>query len=311
MTGIIPREWIKHLEWTPGQPQPELPEVPELTPHASKSYNIDDILKGKTFLNTDKDSANNWIGLPNALQQALDFAGPTGIIATMPELIAAKLKADKKHDFWKQWNNVHTEENIGIDTKGRFYKKDEPVLVVVNGGGILTPDRIRIAYAEGLIYHSAKYTDQEFDYLLDGKLPDGKKISLFLLDKIQAGVSNLPHQFGVVMPYTLAQGTASGYYQKKAFVENPLVIARAGGLENLEEYFEKAKGGNNSGDAKDKVGSWHPFNGRDASQAQGRVLFLGSYYGGLSGNFSLSDNGRFVGVAPEAHGAKKQVQRFL
>ena len=63
---------------------------------------------------------------------------------------SAKVKAEKDHDFWQKWYTVHTEENIGIDKKGLFYTQNEPVLVIVNGGGILTPERIKQAYKEGL-----------------------------------------------------------------------------------------------------------------------------------------------------------------
>jgi hypothetical protein len=254
---------------------------------------IDDILKGKTFYDGN---------MPTALQQALDFAGPNGYVATMPELIAAKLKASDDHDFYKNWYAVHTEENIGIDPKGRFYAANEPVLVLVNGGGILTPERIRKAYDEGLINGSAKYSDEEFSDLLDGKLPDGTSIELYSFEDIKRGVSNLPHRFGVVMPYSMAQNTKSTYVGKREFLDNPLAIARNAGLQNLEEYFERAKD-----TSDDTLGCYHPFEGRDASTPQGRVLFLLNYYSyGLGGNYNLYDYGRFVGVAPEARsGARK------
>jgi hypothetical protein len=309
MTRIIPdkdlEKFIQATGWMPGQEVPIRQPVntPNRTqPITSQSIvNIDDILKGKTFF-SEKKKDSNYIGVAVAFQEALDYVGANGYVATMPELIATKLKADKSHDFWQKWYAVHTEENIGIDTKGRFYSANEPVLVVVNGGGILTPDRIMKAYDEGLISNSAKYEPQEFNDLLDGKLGDGSQIELFSFEQIKDGVSDLPHRFGVVMPYSMAQGTKSGYHQKKDFMENPLVIARAGGIENLEAYYEMAKA--SDGD----LGCYHPFSGRDASTPQGRVLFLDlSYYycGGLGGDDNLDYYGRFVGVAPEAPGARK------
>ena len=303
MNPIIPRNLIKHLEWTPGQEMPQHP-VPSIVIPTNAQFSIDNILKGKSVYSEEKDSTNTYyIGVAVALREALEHAGAKGIVATMPELIAAKLKAERNHDFWKQWYTVHTEENIGIDTKGRFYNKDEPVLVVVNGGGILTPERIMKAYAEGLINHSAKYLNEEWENLLDGKLSTGTKIPLYRLEEIKKGVPNLPHQFGVVMPYALAQGTASGYHKKGAFVGNPLVIARAGGSEHLEAYFDLVlqryqEATNNT---RDTVGNHHPFASRDASIPQGRLLFLSNYYNGLNGIINLDSNGRFVGVAPEAH----------
>ncbi|MCF7859200.1 MAG: hypothetical protein K9N07_07745 [Candidatus Cloacimonetes bacterium] len=306
MTRIIPdkdlEKFIQATGWIPGQEIPVRQPVnnPNRTqPITSQSIvNIDDILKGKTFF-SEKKKDGNYIGLAVALGEALDYVGTDGYVATMPELISAKLKAEKSHDFWQKWYAVHTEENIGIDQKGRFYSANEPVLVVVNGGGILTPDRIMKAYGEGLISNSARYENQEFDNLLDGKLADGSQIELFSFEQIKDGVSGLPHRFGVVMPYSIAQGTKSGYHQKKDFMKNPLVIARAGGLENLESYYEMAKA--SDGD----LGCYHPFGGRDASTPQGRVLFLNYSYFGLSGANYLNNYGRFVGVAPEAPSARK------
>jgi len=274
MTRIIPdkelEKYIQATGWMPGQEVPQ--RTPVNNPTRSQStpqglISIDDILKGKTFY-SEKKKDGNYIGVSVALQEALDFAGTNGYVATMPELIAAKLKAEKSHDFWQKWHTVHTEENIGVDQKGRFYTANEPVLVLVNGGGILTPERIMKAYEDGLVSNSVKYDPKEFDDLLDGKLPNGESLDLFKFEEIRDGVSSLPHKFGVVMPYSVAQGTKSGYHQKKEFMENPLVIARAGGVENLESFYEKAKA--SDGD----LGCYHPFGGRDASVAQGRVLFL-------------------------------------
>ena len=298
MTRIIPYELIKHLEWTPDQ---EVPSQPKPVQPLSNNpmYDLDDILKGRTFHSEERDDNGNYIGVVIALQEALDYVGDKGIIATMPEMIAAKVQAEKEHDFWQKWYTVHTEENIGIDKKGIFYNRDDPVLVVINGGGILTPERIKEAYAEGLIGNSAKYREEEFDDLLEGKLPDGTPITLYLFEDIKNGVSNLPHRFGVVMPYETAQGTSSRYHQKKEFLENPLVIARNGGLENLEEYYENAK--YSDGD----LGNYHPFDGRDASVPQGRLLYLNDDYYGLNGHNDLDNNGRFVGVAPEAPSAHR------
>ncbi|MAG52586.1 MAG: hypothetical protein CMH62_01350 [Nanoarchaeota archaeon] len=298
MTRIIPYELIKHLEWTPGQ---EIPAQPEPLQPAldTRDYSLDDILRGKTFYSNERDG-EKYVGLPIALEEALNYAGDEGIVFTMPELIAAKVKADKSHEFWKKWHTVHTEENIGVDKEGKFYTKNKPVVVAVNGGGILTPDRIRQAYNEGLVGNSARYIDDEFDGLLDGRLPDGSSLNLYPYEDIERGISDLPHKFGVVMPYEKAKETESGRHKKKEFLENPLVIVRNGGMENLEAYYEKAKSGG-------KVGNWHVYGrDRDASVPQGRLLFLNvDGCGGLYGVSVLGNVGRFVGVAPEARSARE------
>ena len=302
MTKRIPRNLIEHLGWRPNQTIPLAP-TPAPTPPppaatSSSPFTIEHIIRGTTFY-SDKKEDSKWIGLPIALREALTFATPAGIVASAPEFIAAKTKTEKTHDFWKNWYTVHTEENIGIDKKGRFYTKNKPVLVVVHGGGILTPERIEQAYTEGLVDHSAKYTQKEFDELLEGKITGtSSTLPLFRLEEIKVGISSLPHRFGIIMPYETAQKTNSGYHQKKPFLENPLVLARAGTLEHLEKFYEKSK--HTDGD----LGNYHPFKGRDPQQPQGRVLFVSNNYDGLSGFSILDISGRFVGVAPEAHGKK-------
>ncbi|MBI4447707.1 hypothetical protein HY643_01890, partial [Candidatus Woesearchaeota archaeon] len=101
----------------------------------------------------------------------------------------------------------------------------------------------------------------------------------------------LERKFGVVMPYEVAQATESGWHRKKEFVENPLVIARNGGLENLEAYFDKAK------NSDWMLANFHPFKSWNPNQAQGLLPVLnnsGNYLYGLNSIFNL---GRFVGVS--------------
>ncbi|MBL7100845.1 MAG: hypothetical protein ISS23_02735 [Nanoarchaeota archaeon] len=289
MTRIIPEKelekFIKSTGWVPGQ-EPFKSKTPPITEYKhSSEYGVDDILKGQQFYDDN---------LPDALQQALDYVGVEGVVASMPYLIAGKSQAGKSNYLWKDWFTALSEENIGVDKSGKFVAAGNPVVVTVHGGGLLTPERIKQAYSEGLINGSAKYSDDEFSNLLEGRLPSGDLIELYSFEKIKEGVSDLSHRFGVVMPYSTAQNTESGYHKKKDFIQNPLVIARAGGIENLEAYFDKAK------DSDGEVGNHHPFKNRDASVPQGRVLFLNSNYNGLCGSNNLDSDGRFVGVAPEA-----------
>ncbi|MAG47366.1 hypothetical protein CL617_02070 [archaeon] len=83
MTRIIPYELIKHLEWTPDQ---EVPSQPKPVQPLSNNpmYDLDDILKGRTFHSEERDDNGNYIGVVIALQEALDYVGDKGIIATMP-----------------------------------------------------------------------------------------------------------------------------------------------------------------------------------------------------------------------------------
>ncbi len=299
MTKVIPPGLIEHLAWTPGRPEPPKPIPPPAPPRAPQTsavvspFSIENIIaRGQSFYD------GKTLG---SLKKALEYATPEGILVTMPEMINAKAKADKSHTFWQEWKSVHTEENIGIDKSGIHYSRNTPVLILVSGGGLLTPERIETAYAEGLISGSAKYTAQEFKNILEGKIPDGTTIPMHTLEEVKSGkITNYPHKFGIVMPYQEALGTVSGRQEKGIFMVNPLVIARsAGALDSLETYFEKAKG-------SDGVGSYHPFSGRDPAQPQGRVLYVNSDNDGLIGSYDLDFDASFVGVAPEAPSRAKK-----
>src|SRR3989338_11275943 len=152
MTRIIPRELIKHLEWVPGQQPPERPVVtPAPQPVLQKSLSIDALINnGKEFYSEKKDRNGTYIGVAVALQKAVDNIGQEGIIATMPYLIAGKANADKDNYLRKAWHTALSEEDAGIDKNGKLVRKGESVVLTVHGGGILTGDRIRQAYSEGL-----------------------------------------------------------------------------------------------------------------------------------------------------------------
>ena len=133
---------------------------------------------------------------------------------------------------------------------------------------------------------------------MKGNLPSGESIDLYNVDDVKKGIPEPFGRYAVWMPAETAKATASGYHKKKDFMENTLVIARAGTLEHLDDYFDKAK-------SSDKVGNWCRLGEIDFRQPQGRLLFVYGTHGGLGGYLNLS-NGRFVGVAPEALvGARK------
>lgn len=285
LARIIPRKLIRHLEWEPGKepPKREEPEPPRYT----SPIDIDRVVNGKTFYDAN---------LPAALEQALAH-GNGMVVATLPELIAAKIQVDKDdHPFWQDWYTTLTEENVGIDEDGLFGAKDKPVLITLHGGGLLLPERIRKAYEDGLTdQHAAIYTPEEFYSMLKGELPSGS-IPLYHFDDFKIK-GELPRQYGVVMDLEMAKATNSGYHQRDAFIANPLVIARSGGEEHVEAYYEKAK--HSDGD----LGNWHLFDKIDPNTPQGRLLCFGDY-DGLDGGL-LDFGGRFIGVAPETHAARR------
>ena len=302
MRKIIPRDLIRHLEWNPkndsgkrtGENPPNKKKRKSRTKEAiGISPNIEALVKSrKTFYNP---------SLPNALEKVRNYALSRGITASMPYLIAGKAKSTKKNYLWKDWFTALSEENIGVDRDGIFVQAGKPVVITVHGGGILTPDRIRQAYRKGLTGQSAaKYTDEEFENLLKGILPDGNKIEIYSIDDVRGKkIPNPFGRYGVFLNFESAKATVSGYLRSDDFMASPLVISRAGTLEYLSAYFNKAKADDGT------VGCWHRLNEIDFHQPQGRLLFLYAGYDGLDGDYGLDDDGRFVGVAPEALRAKK------
>ena len=300
MTRIIPRELIKHLEWTLGQQPPPKPAVnPIPQPVPQRTVSIDALVNnGRVFYSAEQDANGRYIGVAVALQDALNEKGSDGIVATMPYFIAGKAQADASNYLWQKWFTAFSEENAGIDKKGKLVKKGLPVVLTLHGGGILTPERVKQAYREGLTpQNAAKFTDEEFDHLLNGVLPSGESINVYTVDDITRGIPDPFGRYAVWMPAKTAQSRSSGHHAKADFMNNELVIARVGTLEYLDAYFEKAQHPSNH-----TLGNWHQFGEIDFHQPQGRLLFLDNYYDGLGGGSSLDNIGRFVGVgAPEAH----------
>ena len=117
---------------------------------------------------------------------------------------------------------------------------------------------------------------------------------MYNVDDVKKGIPEPFGRYAIWMPAEAAKATASGYHKKKDFMENTLVIARAGTLEHLDDYFEKAK------DSDGDVGNWCRLVEIDFRQPQDRLLFVLGTNCGIGGKHgSLYDFGSFVGVAPE------------
>jgi hypothetical protein len=297
MTSIIPRELIRHLEWSPGQEEPQKPSPKPI--QQTKPQNISSIdtlvREGKPFYSAERDGSGKFIGAARSLEQALGYATNEGIVASMPYLIAGKSKAAKENYLWKNWFTALSEENAGIDKKGILGKKGQELVITVHDGGLLNKERIMQAYNEGLTpQNAAKYKQKEFNDLLKGVLPNGENIELYTIDDIKRRIPEPFGRYAVWMPAEVAKSKSSGYHSKTDFMDNELVIARAGTLEYLDAYFEEAKKSDGT------VGNWHRLGEIDFSQPQGRVLFLGGSCGGLGGDYNLSSDGRFFGVSPRS-----------
>ncbi len=183
-------------------------------------------------------------------------------------MVAARIAVDDCHVFWNEGCDVHTEENIGIDENGIRYGAGDSVLVIVHGGGLLSPERVISAYESGsTLGGSVRYKPQEFNDLLEGKLSNGDNLDLFELEDIKKGVLDLPHRFGIVMPYSKAVKSKTVLDRKKDFLTNDLVIARLAGCKQVENYYERMIG-------VARQFCVHVLPRLDPNIPQGRFLFL-------------------------------------
>ena len=252
-----------------------------------------------------------------ALKGALRYAGDDGFVASLPQLLHARVNAAYDNIIWNTWFTANSEESV-VTTQQRHH-----VVIVVHGGGIFaTPERLERSYRadldrsnpDGLTgQYAAKITSREARDLLDrGQLPDGSTIPMYAYDEIRQG-TEAPTRHGIVLDYQLAKKSTSGYELFRNLRRDPLMIARAGGPEATEAYLDKAAARHGTR----RMGSFHPFNRIDPDQPQTRLLNLGGNRGGLnsegrdqglglgydldwgiSGNNGLVDMARYVAVAP-------------
>ncbi|MCH8278926.1 MAG: hypothetical protein IIC12_08370, partial [Proteobacteria bacterium] len=80
--------------------------------------------------------------LPDALRRALEYAGEDGFVASMPQLLHARVNADFDNEIWDTWFFTSTSEESLVTTP-----QGNHVAVVVHGGGIFAaPERFRTLY---------------------------------------------------------------------------------------------------------------------------------------------------------------------
>ncbi|MBI4118283.1 MAG: hypothetical protein HY455_01990 [Parcubacteria group bacterium] len=101
-------------------------------------------------------------GLPAAWQQATKFAGPNGRLATMPDIIAARINSKPGDPAWETYFTTLTAEYLGISKDG------SRILIVAHGiGPMSTLAGIQKAYSweykdKGRNRRGGRITQQEF-----------------------------------------------------------------------------------------------------------------------------------------------------
>lgn len=231
--------------------------------------------------------------LPDALRRALEYAGAKGFVASLPQLLRARVGADHDNDLWNNWFNPNSEENLVTTPRGNR------VIVTIHGGGVFaTPERFERLFRASTDRNSeigftglfaAKLSPREARGVLAGRMPDGAEIPVYDFGEFSQGIDTLPRRYAVVTDFEVAKNSACGHVPFATLREDPVMIVRAGGAEAAAAYLAKAQARNSTA----KMGSWHPFNNIDTpDQAQTRVPALAGNRGGAG---SEDDDGHLYG----------------
>jgi len=221
--------------------------------------------------------------LPDALRRALDYAGGNGFVASMPQLLHARVNAPFDNEIWDTWFfTSNSEESMATTPQGNR------VAVVVHGGGIFaTPERFLTLYHASVDRSSklgftglfgAKIFDQEAHDIQEGRLPDGTEIPVFSFAEFERGDADLPRRYAVVLDFEMARTSRCGYASFDELKDDPLMIVRAGGVEAAARYLDKARDYYGT----TEMGSWHRFDDLNPDQPQTWVQFLFDCLGGAS-----------------------------
>lgn len=227
--------------------------------------------------------------LPDALRRALDYAGDEGYVASLPQLLHARVDAPFDNEIWDTWFfTTNSEESMLKTPQGNH------VAVFVHGGGIFsTPERFRKLYLSSTDRHSAtgftglfggRILEQEGHDILEGRCPDGTEMPVFSYSDIQNGGTDLPRRYAVVMDFDIARGSKRGMTPIGELKEDPLMIVRAGGAEAAAAYLDKAQ----EYYGTDVMGSWHRFDHMDPMNSQTWITFVYDCIGGANGNVDNS-----------------------
>ncbi len=223
-------------------------------------------------------------GVGDAYRRALRFASRrNGFVASLPQLVDARLMADGSDFVWTNWFTANSEEDFGVTKQGSL------VVAVTHGGGILssTPNRVQRAYQEGLTnIYAARFTPKEWRGLLNGRLSN-QVLTFEDFDNAR----NLPDRYTVVLDFNPTKDLPSGVQSVDSLRDNKLFIVRAGGRARANAILDKFLRVYN----RTEYGNWHCLKETDPRVAQGRLLYLGyDCSDGFYGSYYLSSDGRFV-----------------
>ena len=117
-------------------------------------------------------------------------------------------------------------------------------------------------------------------------MPDGSAFPVYTYEEFKPGIADLPIRYAVILDFENARNAADDYVSFDVLKEDPIMIMRAGGVEPLAAYLDKAQQRHNT----DRMGNWHPYDRIDPDQPQARRLRLSGNQGGRG------SDGRDVGL---------------
>ena len=106
------------------------------------------VKNGSQFYSEEKDSDGNYIGVAVALQKAYDKMGNDAVIASNALFNRREANADKNYLYLNC--SCALRKNAGIDKRESWLSRGRDCNLLFARQGILTPERIRQAYSEGL-----------------------------------------------------------------------------------------------------------------------------------------------------------------
>lgn len=162
-------------------------------------------------------------GVNDAWMAAEVFAGENGRIATLPDLLDARIAADHNTFHWGRWVTTKSAEYYGL------YKNETPLIVVAHGiGPLSTLDGVLTAMKAGESDDSyrgdrcGRISQREFDDLVDGKYGDVHIVDAQAL----CDARNL----------SVGDGHCKA---RPELIQDPLFIARVGGIQRANAYLDK------------------------------------------------------------------------
>jgi len=227
-----------------------------------------------------------------AFRRALEYAGDDGFVASLPQLLHARVNASYDNIIWNTWFIANSEESVVTTPQGNH------VVVTVHGGGIFaSPERFERSLRANLSRHNsegltglfaAKISEIEARDVLEGKLPDGTEIPVYPFDEFKRGVPGLPMRYGVILDFEVAKKGKKGFESFGVMKDDPNMIIRAGGVEPLKVYLDKAQKRYNT----KLMGNSQFHQWIDPDQPQTRLLNLAGNKGGVGSEGDVQGLGR-------------------